>query len=150
MTVDYNSQAGEYTATLEMQNTSGWWHYYEMPWIAGSRPKLFICQNGGAFLIYQSVRDPIALGYNLYFIDGDLTICAASAQSNWTDWQIIHVEPGLFLNEMLGDPYRFEQEQVLSVMVQQSPTYAGPVRKDVISNGAGQSTPLRIIVFFLD
>ncbi len=116
----------------------GQWHHYEMPCVAGSRPKLFIRQNGDAFLIYQSVRDPIALGYGLYFIDGDLTICAATAQTQWTDWQIIHVEPGLFLNEMLADPYRFEQEEILSVMVQESPQQAG------------LPTPLRILDFSLN
>jgi hypothetical protein len=120
------------------RDTNGLWHHYEMPWVAGSRPKLFIRQNGDAFLIYQSVRNPIALGYGLYFIDGDLTICAASAQSNWTDWQIIYVEAGPFLNEMLGDPYRFMQQEVLSVMVQESP------------NQTSQSTPLRILDFALN
>jgi hypothetical protein len=120
------------------RDTNGQWHRYEMPWVAGSRPKLFIRQNGDAFLIYQSVRDPISLGYGLYFIDGDLTICAASAQSNWTDWQIIHVEIGPFVNEMLGDPYRFMQQEILSVMVQASPTQTG------------QSTPLRILDFSLN
>jgi hypothetical protein len=114
------------------------WHHYEMPWIAGSRPKLFIRQNGDAFLIYQSVRNHIALGYNLSSADGDLTICAATAQTQWTDWQIVHVETGPFKNEMLGDPYRFAQEEILSVMVQESPQQAG------------QSTPIRILDFSLN
>ncbi len=119
------------------RDTAGRWHHYEMPWIAGSRPKLFIRHNGDAFLIYQSVRDPVALGYGIYFTDGDLTICAATAKNQWKDWEIIHVEPGLFLNEMLGDLYRFEQEEVLSVMVQESP------------ERPNRPTPIRILDFSL-
>ena len=103
------------------RDAAGRWQHYEMPWIAGSRPKLFIRQNDDAILIYQSVRDPIALGYGLYFTDGDLIICAATAENQWKDWEIIHVEPGPFLNEMLGNLYNNEEEEVLSVMVQESP-----------------------------
>jgi hypothetical protein len=110
----------------------------ELPPVAGSRPKLFIRENGDAFLIYQSCRDPLALGLNIYFTNGDLTICAATAQSNWADWQVIHVETGLFINEMLGDYHRFKSEEILSVMVQQTPT------------SSGQSTPLRILDFTFD
>ncbi|MBN1845868.1 MAG: BNR repeat-containing protein [Sedimentisphaerales bacterium] len=120
------------------RDAGGQWHHHEMPWVAGSRPKLFIRPNGDAFLIYQSVRDPLALGYGLYFIDGDLTICAATASSQWTDWQIIHVEPGPFLNEMLGDAHRFAQEEILSIFVQESPATAS------------QATPLRILDFILE
>jgi hypothetical protein len=87
---------------------------------------------------YQSCRDPLALGLNIYFTNGDLTICAATAQSNWADWQVIHVETGLFINEMLGDYHRFKSEEILSVMVQQTPT------------SSGQSTPLRILDFTFD
>jgi hypothetical protein len=116
----------------------GTWNHVELPPVAGSRPKLFIRENGDAFLIYQSCRDPLALGLNIYFTNGDLTICAATAQSNWADWQVIHVETGLFINEMLGDYHRFKSEEILSVMVQQTPT------------SSGQSTPLRILDFTFD
>ncbi len=110
----------------------------ELPVYVGSRPKPFIRSNGDAFLIYQSrvTEDPTDEG--IYFIDGDLTICGATAESLWTDWQIIHVEPGLFFNEMLGDPYRFQEEEILSVMVQENPDWPG------------QSTPLRILDFSLE
>ena len=122
------------------RDSQGVWHRNELPGYVGSRPKLFIRSNGDAFLIYQSRlpedEDPTDGG--IYFVYGDFTICAATAQSRWTDWQIIHVEPGFFLNEMLGNLYRFEQEEVLSVMVQESPWYAG------------QSTPLRILDFSLN
>ena len=53
---------------------------------------------------------------------GDLVIAGATARSKWTDWTILHAEPGPFLREMLGDPYRWQQERVLSIMVQEMPS----------------------------
>ena len=121
------------------RDSQGLWHRNQLPGYVGSRPKLFIRSNGDAFLIYQSRRgviDPYDTG--IYFIEGDLTIQAATAAEQWTDWQVVHTEYGPFLNEMLGDHYRFEQEEILSVLVQESP--ATP----------SQSTPLRIIDFSLN
>jgi len=122
------------------RDSQGVWHRNELPGYVGSRPKLFIRSNGDAFLIYQSRRGDIDLNdTGIYFIYGDLTIQVATAATKWTDWQVVHIEEsGPFLNEMLGDPYRFKQEEVLSVMVQESPSYSG------------QATPLRIIDFSLD
>jgi hypothetical protein len=48
-------------------------------------------------------------------------MAAASARSGYTDWQVIHSEKGPFVNEMLGDPYRWMQEGILSVLVQTMP-----------------------------
>ena len=62
-------------------------------------------------------------------------VAAATARSKWTDWRPIHVEKEPFLNEMLGDRYRWKQEGVHSVMVQESP-------KEV-----HETTPLRILGF---
>jgi len=107
-----------------------------MQWVAGNRPKMFIRPNGDAFLIYSASRKPENMWADaVQFIDGDLKIAAANADSNWTDWQVIHTEEGPFVNEMLADPVRFQQEGILSVMVQQSPSESG------------QSTPLRIVDF---
>ena len=39
------------------------------------------------------------------------------------------------MNEMLGDPYRFSQQEILSVVVQNSPA------------AVGASTPLRVLDF---
>ena len=64
---------------------------------------------------------------------GDLLVAGATAASKWTDWRILHREQGPFVNEMLGDPYRWQQGGVLSVMVQESPA------------AAHQATPLRIL-----
>jgi hypothetical protein len=122
------------------RDSHGIWHRNQLPGYVGSRPKLFIRSNGDAFLIYQSRRTVVLTDTGIYFTDGDLTIQAATAATQWTDWQIIHTETepgGYFLNEMLGDPYRFKQG-VLSVMVQRSP---GTV---------GASTTLRILDFSLN
>jgi hypothetical protein len=72
---------------------------------------------------------------DVFLLAGDLVIAAATANSKWTDWRVIHVERGPFVNEMLGDPYRWKQEGILSVMVQESP-------KEV-----HQPTPLRLLDF---
>lgn len=110
------------------RDSQGAWHRNELPGWVGSRPKLFIRSNGDAFVIYQSRRTVNLNDTGIYFIDGDLTIQAATAASQWTDWQIIHVEPGYFLNEALGDKTRFEQG-VLSVMMQESPASMGAATK---------------------
>jgi hypothetical protein len=107
-----------------------------MPWVAGNRPQLFIRSNGDAFLIYNASRNPELISFReIFFIDGDLKIAAASAASGWTDWQIIHTETGYFLGEMLADPVRFKQDEILSILAQESPqTPSVP-------------TPLRILDF---
>jgi len=117
------------------RDTDGTWNHAQLPPVAGSRPKLFIRANGDAFVVYQACQDPQALGYNLYFTNGVLTVCAATAQSQWTDWQVVYTEPGLFINEMLGDYSRFKSDEILSVMAQETPA------------AAGQAAPIRILDF---
>jgi len=85
----------------------GSWQHWELPWVSGSRPKLFIDKKNNAYLIYEK--------------EENLEMAAATAKSGYTDWKVIHTETGPFVNEMLGDPYRWEQEGILSVMVQESP-----------------------------
>lgn len=103
----------------------------------GSRPKIFIRDNGDAFVIYQAWQSANLSGTDIYIDDGDLVIQAATAANQWTDWQIIRVEDGPFISEALADPYRFE-DGILSVMMQDSPS----------SNG--DSTPLRVLDFQLN
>lgn len=115
------------------RDTGGNWQHRQIPWIAGDRPKIFIGSDNTIFMIH-SARLPVT-NSNFSASPGDLVIAAASANSNWTDWQIIHIEKGPFVNEMLGDPYRWKKEEILSVMVQET-----PVKKH-------ESTPLRILDF---
>ena len=51
----------------------------------------------------------------------DLIIAVATAAKKWTDWKIVHAVKGPFVNEMLGDFYRWQSEGILSVMVQDFP-----------------------------
>ena len=111
----------------------GRWHHTELPWAAGNRPKVFLGENDNAYLIYAARRDDASLSDGHLHRAGDLVIAAATRASNWTDWRILHRETGPFVNEMLGDSYRWQQEGVLSVMVQESPA------------AAHESTALRIL-----
>lgn len=119
------------------RDVQGNWYRNELPDYVGSRPKLFIRSNGDAFVIYQSRQSVDLYSTDIYFLDGDLTIQAATAAGSWTDWQVIYVEPGEFLSEALADPYRFE-DGVLSVMMQESPA------------SEGQSTALRVLDYQLN
>jgi len=86
---------------------NGVWQHRELPGISGNRPKVFIDRRDNAYLIYRK--------------GGDLVIAAATSAAKWTDWQVVHREKGPFVNEMLGDPYRWKKEGVLSVVVQTEP-----------------------------
>ncbi len=124
------------------QDIDGSWHQFKIPGYAGSRPKLFMRANGDAVLIYQACRTVESLNDEIYFTNGDLKIYSASAASRWTDWQEVYQlenNNGYFMNEMLGDVYRFADSgtQMLSVFVQDAPT------------SSRQSTPVRILDFKL-
>lgn len=111
------------------RDTDGTWYQNELQfdtndtssWV-GSRPKLYLRDNGDAFAIYQAWQegDVTLSDTDIYIRYGDLVIQAATAENNWSDWQIIHVETGPFVSEALADPYRFQAGK-LSVMMQQSP-----------------------------
>jgi len=117
------------------RDEKGEWLHTELPWIAGNRPKLFIDRKNNVFLIYCAQVHIPEGGITPEFANGDLVIAAASAKSGWNDWKIIHREAGPFVNEMLGDPTRWKEEEILSIMVQESP------RK------VNDPTPLRILDF---
>ena len=85
--------------------------------MTGNRPKLFIDQNDTIFLVYCD-----AWRRGIFALEGKLVIAAATAETGWKDWRIIHTEKCPFFNEMLGDVYRWKREAVLSIMVQQSPS----------------------------
>jgi hypothetical protein len=87
-----------------------------------NRQKLFFDKQDNALMIFNGRRPEGKLdSRSVYFDQGGLVIMAATAASRWTDWQVIHAELGPFMNEMLGDPYRWQEEGVLSVLVQESP-----------------------------
>jgi arylsulfatase A-like enzyme len=103
------------------RDENGQWDHQELPMVVGSRPKVFIDTQDNIFLIYGQPRPGTEMARGIYFKTGDLVIAAASAGSDWSDWQIIHTEDGPFGNEMLGDFYRWKNSGVLSIMVQDAP-----------------------------
>jgi hypothetical protein len=109
------------------------WHHVELPGIAGTRPKLFIDKNNNACVICSD-----SWSRGLFHPAGNLHILAATPETGWRDWKLIHLEEGPFVNEMLGDPYRWKNDGILSVMVQASP------------EEPHQPTPLRILDFALE
>lgn len=106
------------------RDEEGSWQHRELPWVSGTRPKLFIDEKDNTYLVYEK--------------EGNLEIAAASKKAGYTDWKVIHIEQGPFVNEMLGDPYRWKQEGILSVMVQESP------------ENANEPTPLHILDFHIE
>lgn len=115
----------------------GKWQHVELPGIAGNRPKLFFDKQDNALLIFRSHQTP-RQGPGVFSATGNLVLWSATAAAGWADWKSIHTEKGPFVNEMLADPHRWQEEHVLSVLVQESP------RKD------HQPTPLRILSYRLD
>ena len=101
------------------RDLNGNWQHHQLPWIAGDRPKLFVDETNTVFVIHSARLK--TQNNNLIAEPGDLVIAAASAESEWTDWKIIYVEKGPFVNEMLGDPVRWKSDGILSVMVQKMP-----------------------------
>jgi hypothetical protein len=89
------------------RDQQGAWQHHELPGAPGNRPKIVFDRMDNAFAVYGA--------------EAGLHIAAASAASAWTDWKVIHVEKGSFINEMLPDTMRWKEEGVLSLMVQESP-----------------------------
>ncbi len=99
------------------RSESGDWKHIELPMKVGSRPKLFADKNDNLIMIYGGVSDP---DMDDDFYQRDLIIAVATAKNKWEDWHIAHVVKGPFMNDMLGDFYRWKSEEVLSVMVQET------------------------------
>ena len=119
------------------RNSEGRWNHCELPWQAGNRPKIFMDSSDNAYVIFGMSRLDAGLADGHLHSEGDLAIAAATSASNWEDWKIVYRERGPFVNEMLGDVYRWKSEGILSVMVQESP------------EKPHQSTILRILDFSL-
>ncbi len=117
------------------RGNDGQWNHLELPMVAGSRPKIFIDKGDNIFLVYGKPQASSEMAKGIYFKTGDLVIAAATAESGWLDWQVIHTEIGPFGNEMLGDFYRWKDDGILSVMVQNAP------------EETSAPTPLRVLDF---
>jgi hypothetical protein len=118
------------------RDTDGTWRHGELPWPAGTRPKIFADRKDDLYMVFRATRGAGTPAKDFVFpTGGDLAIARTTAASRWRDWKIIHVEKGPFVNEMLGDPVRWRTEGVLSIPVQQSPKIPH------------ESTPLRLLDF---
>ena len=101
------------------RDTTGNWHHFEMNLKVGNRPKVFTDKHDNLIMIYAGNIIGGKKSYNLN--KRDLIIATATAKNNWKDWSITHVVKGPFINDMLGDFYRWKNERVLSIMVQNVP-----------------------------
>ena len=117
------------------RDRDGHWNHQQTPRQAGSRPKIFMDSSDNAFMIFGTSRRDTGLADGHLYSEGVLVIAAATSASKWRDWKIVHRERGPFVNEMLGDVYRWKKQGVLSIMVQESP------------EKPHQPTPLRILDF---
>jgi hypothetical protein len=117
------------------RDSAGKWQHTELPWVAGNRAKVFFDKQDNIYLIYGEKHE--VSGSKKYYGPLNLCIAAATAKAKYTDWKVVHREKGAFFNEMLMDPYRWEKDEMLSVMVQELP------------KKPWQSTSLRILDFAL-
>lgn len=115
------------------RDQEGTWHHNELPGVAGTRAKIFLDKDDNACAVYSD-----SWSRGLFALKGGLCVMAATPESKWQDWRVIHVEEGPFVNEMLGDPYRWKTDGILSIMVQGSP------------EKPHAATPLRILDFTLE
>ncbi len=100
------------------RNDSAQWMHFELPVVVGNRPKVFADKDDNLILIYAGTSSTDFKNENT---DNDLIVAVASFRENWKDWHIAHVVKGPFVNDMLGDFYRWKSEGVLSIMLQDYP-----------------------------
>ncbi|MEA1997500.1 MAG: hypothetical protein U9N45_07660, partial [Gemmatimonadota bacterium] len=94
----------------------GVWNRIAVPFAAGSRPKLLMDRNDNAWLVFSGRH---------WLKNKSLRIAAATAAGRWTDWEVIYHDERQFTGEALVDPYRWLQEGVISVYIQQQPKQKG-------------------------
>jgi len=62
------------------RDTSGAWQHRELPWVAGTVPKLYMDKDDNAYLIYGAPRTP-DIPMKMHSLDHNCTIAAGSAKS---------------------------------------------------------------------
>tara|TARA_R110002051_G_scaffold318695_1_gene401376 strand:- start:10077 stop:11504 length:1428 start_codon:yes stop_codon:yes gene_type:complete len=101
------------------RDATGNWHHFEMNLKVGNRPKVFTDKHDNLIMIYAGNTEGGIKNYDQN--NRDLIIATATAKNMWKDWSITHVVKGPFINDMLGDFYRWKNEGILSIMVQNVP-----------------------------
>lgn len=91
------------------RDSKGHWHRNEIDFI-GSRPQLWFDKNDNAYFVFVGDR---------YHPSPHLSIAAASARNRWSDWKVIHKEPGKFSGQPQVD--RYARPNVLSIYIQKTP-----------------------------
>ncbi|WP_166461117.1 BNR repeat-containing protein [Flavicella sediminum] len=99
----------------------GKWNSLELPMAVGNRPKIFSDKNDNLVMIYCGTTNTSIKGRSNDADGEDLIVAVATAKNNWQDWHIAHSVKGPFMNDMLGDIYRWKNEGVLSIMLQDEP-----------------------------
>ena len=103
------------------RDTNGEWNHYELEWEIGNRPKIFTDKQDNLILIYGGNPYKSRDGQNREDERQDLIIAMATAEHTWKDWKRVHSVEGPFINEVLGDKYRWQSKGVLSVILQDAP-----------------------------
>jgi hypothetical protein len=107
------------------RDATGQWHENVLPWVAGSRPRLFVDGNDNLFLIYNRPEPGEPMEHGIYFTRGALVIASASAATHWHDWHIVATLHGPFINEMIADTSHWQTEKILSIVAQETPKVIG-------------------------
>lgn len=114
------------------RDTTGEWHTNVLPTPVGNRGKILLDANDNAYAVFL-LNKTDKWDWQIYFTHGELVIATASAESKWTDWKVVHREPGPFLNQVHFDDTRWESDGVLSVFAQESPEKPGdPTRLRIL------------------
>jgi len=100
----------------------GTWRHRRMPF-RGVRPELAIDRGDNLFLVFREIGSR------------RLCVAGATAARQWGDWAVLYGSRRQFDCEPLIDRYRWEDEGVLSVYVQDKPT------------ATGEPSPLRVLSF---
>ncbi|OGG03697.1 MAG: hypothetical protein A3F83_05945 [Candidatus Glassbacteria bacterium RIFCSPLOWO2_12_FULL_58_11] len=92
------------------RDTSGRWHYYELPFDPGSRPRLLLDSLDNAWLVFSGNWDSGSR---------HLRVAAATSDKLWRDWTVVYESDKDYTGEALVDPYRWRDEGVISVYIQE-------------------------------
>lgn len=116
------------------RDAQGRWTKVEIPSEVGTRPQLLFDASDNAYLIYTTNRNPNIWTKDIYFVDGQICVATATAESGWANWQVTYRhQRGSFLSELLADRPRLKQEGVLSILAQHAP------------RAPQEATPIRVI-----
>jgi len=118
------------------RDEKGTWNSFQLPMVVGNRPKIFTDKKDNLIMIYCGTTNTNLKAKSNR--DNNLIVAVATAKNNWQDWHIAYTLKGPFMNDMLGDNYRWKEEKVLSVMLQDEP------------NEIRKPSPLRVVDLIID